>query len=64
MDVVFVRWLDGAGRDPAAIRSLILLHDIREGLLVEVAARFVLRAFVDRHWATSSVRHHQVLLVS
>jgi len=43
---------------------LILLHNIRERLLVEVPARLVLRALVDRDAsAASRVRDYEVLLV-
>ena len=48
-----------------AVRSLVLLHDVLEGLLIEVAARLVLvGTLVDVLGPASSVRHHQVLLVS
>ena len=48
-----------------AVRSLVLLHDVLERLLVEVATRLVLiRALIDALRSAGRVGHHQVLLVA
>lgn len=46
------------------VRSLILLHDILECLLVEVAARLVLGGLVDGLGAARGMRNHEVLLIA
>lgn len=53
-----------AGTATLAVRSLILLHDVLESLLIEVPARLVLGRLVDALRPTSCVRDHQVLLVA
>ena len=67
VNIIFVWRLDSTRRDTTTIRSLILLHDIRECLLIKVAAWFVLRTFVDWNRATPTtrcVRYHEIFLVS
>jgi len=46
------------------VRSLILLHDVLERLLVEVAARFVLGGLVGGLGAARGMRNDEVLLIA
>lgn len=52
-----------AGR-PLAVRSLVLLHDVLESHLIEVATWLLLRGFVDVSRTSSGMRYHKILLVA